>query len=185
MYSFDYAWSLFFYLHFVIHIVRNILKKEYFKAVISPERQENSDFRWKHSWNARFKAEQSSRHTCMSVSVRRLHRRPQSFSSAGFQTGIITPPENQQGTPAWRGRGNPAFVIIGKEGKKLKGVGKAARVEIEALLGTKVMLELWVKIKENWRESNAALSNFGYTNKDWQTGEEAKTWKNSFAQYFV
>ena len=57
-------------------------------------------------------------------------------------------------------------IIIGKEGKKLKGVGKAARVEIEALLGTKVMLELWVKIKENWRESNAALSNFGYTNKD-------------------
>ena len=53
-------------------------------------------------------------------------------------------------------------IIIGKQGKKLKGVGKAARLEIEALLGTKVFLELWVKIKENWRDSDLALSNFGY-----------------------
>ena len=53
-------------------------------------------------------------------------------------------------------------IIIGKQGKKLKGIGKSARLEIEALLGTKVFLELWVKIKENWRDSDFALSNFGY-----------------------
>jgi len=53
-------------------------------------------------------------------------------------------------------------IIIGKEGKKLKGIGKSARVEIEALLGSKVFLELWVKVKENWRDSDFALSNFGY-----------------------
>ncbi len=53
-------------------------------------------------------------------------------------------------------------IIIGKEGKKLKGIGKGARLEIEALLGTKVFLELWVKVKENWRDSDFALSNFGY-----------------------
>lgn len=53
-------------------------------------------------------------------------------------------------------------IIIGKEGRKLKGVGKSAREEIEALLGTKVFLELWVKVKENWRDSDFALSNFGY-----------------------
>jgi len=53
-------------------------------------------------------------------------------------------------------------IIIGKEGKKLKGIGKQARLEIEALLGCKVFLELWVKVKENWRDSNFALSNFGY-----------------------
>lgn len=53
-------------------------------------------------------------------------------------------------------------IIIGKEGKKLKGIGKSARTEIEALLGTKVYLELWVKVKENWRNSDPALSNFGY-----------------------
>lgn len=53
-------------------------------------------------------------------------------------------------------------IIIGKEGKKLKGIGKQARLEIEALLGCKVFLELWVKVKENWRDSDFALSNFGY-----------------------
>lgn len=53
-------------------------------------------------------------------------------------------------------------IIIGKEGKKLKGIGKSARLEIEGLLGCKVFLELWVKVKENWRDSDFALSNFGY-----------------------
>ena len=54
-------------------------------------------------------------------------------------------------------------IIIGKEGKKLKGIGKSARIEIEGLLGTKVFLELWVKVKENWRDDDFLLSNFGYT----------------------
>ena len=53
-------------------------------------------------------------------------------------------------------------MIIGKGGRKLKGIGKSAREEIEVLLGTKVYLELWVKVKENWRDSDVALSNFGY-----------------------
>lgn len=53
-------------------------------------------------------------------------------------------------------------IIIGKDGKKLKGIGKDARIEIEGLLGTKVFLELWVKVKEHWRDSDIALSNFGY-----------------------
>ncbi len=53
-------------------------------------------------------------------------------------------------------------ILIGKEGKKLKGIGKSARLEIEALIGTKVFLELWVKVKENWRDNEAAISNFGY-----------------------
>ena len=53
-------------------------------------------------------------------------------------------------------------IIIGKGGRKLKGIGKDARKEIEALLGTKVFLETWVKVKENWRDSDIALSNFGY-----------------------
>ena len=53
-------------------------------------------------------------------------------------------------------------IIIGKGGRKLKGIGKDARKEIEALLGTRVFLETWVKVKENWRDSDNALSNFGY-----------------------
>lgn len=55
-------------------------------------------------------------------------------------------------------------IIIGKEGKKLKGIGKSARIEIEALLGNKVYLEIFVKVKENWRDSDFALNNFGYRN---------------------
>ncbi len=53
-------------------------------------------------------------------------------------------------------------IIIGKGGRKLKGIGKAAREEIEVLLGTKVYLELFVKVKERWRDSALAISNFGY-----------------------
>ncbi len=53
-------------------------------------------------------------------------------------------------------------ILIGKDGKKLKGIGKSARLELEALLGTKVYLELWVKVRENWRDSQTDLTNFGY-----------------------
>ena len=53
-------------------------------------------------------------------------------------------------------------IIIGKGGRKLKGIGKAAREEIELLIGTKVYLELFVKVKERWRDSALAISNFGY-----------------------
>ena len=53
-------------------------------------------------------------------------------------------------------------MLIGKGGRKLKGIGKSAREEIEALLGTKVYMDLWVKVKENWRDSDMAISNFGY-----------------------
>ena len=53
-------------------------------------------------------------------------------------------------------------IIIGKGGRKLKGIGKAARQEIEALTASKVYLELFVKVKERWRDSAIAISNFGY-----------------------
>ncbi len=44
-------------------------------------------------------------------------------------------------------------------------VEKSARREIEALLGTKVYMDLWVKVKENWRDSVGLLRNFGFTNE--------------------
>lgn len=53
-------------------------------------------------------------------------------------------------------------IIIGKNGRKLKGIGKAAREDIEGFLGTKVNLQLWVKVKEGWRNQNSMLRNFGY-----------------------
>lgn len=53
-------------------------------------------------------------------------------------------------------------IIIGKKGAKLKKIGELARLDIEEFMGTKVFLETWVKVKENWRDSNAMLRNFGY-----------------------
>jgi len=54
-------------------------------------------------------------------------------------------------------------IIIGKDGHTLKGIGKSARQEIEALLGVRVFLELWIKVRENWRDDRQALSSLGYT----------------------
>lgn len=56
-------------------------------------------------------------------------------------------------------------IIIGKQGRKLKGIGKSAREEIEALIGNKVYLELFVKVKEKWRDSDFMLNSLGYKDK--------------------
>lgn len=52
-------------------------------------------------------------------------------------------------------------IIIGKQGRKLKGIGKSSREEMELLLGSKVNLQLWVKVKENWRNLPNYISDFG------------------------
>lgn len=54
-------------------------------------------------------------------------------------------------------------IIIGKNGAMLKKVGASARPEIEALLDCQVFLQLWVKIKEDWRNNPAQIRNFGYS----------------------
>ena len=56
-------------------------------------------------------------------------------------------------------------IIIGKNGRKLKGIGKSAREDMELLLGSKINLQLWVKVKENWRNLQNYISDFGYTDK--------------------
>jgi len=53
-------------------------------------------------------------------------------------------------------------IIIGKQGSMLKKIGEMARHDIENLLGTQVYLELWVKVKKDWRNSEAQLKNLGY-----------------------
>ena len=53
-------------------------------------------------------------------------------------------------------------MIIGKNGAMLKRVGQLARADIELFMGTKVFLQTWVKVKENWRDSKTTLKNFGY-----------------------
>ena len=54
-------------------------------------------------------------------------------------------------------------IIIGKKGAMLKKIGELARQDIEDFMGTKVYLQTWVKVKENWRDSLAQLRNFGFT----------------------
>jgi len=54
-------------------------------------------------------------------------------------------------------------IIIGKQGAMLKRIGAAARRDMEAFLGFRIYLELWVKVKKNWRDSDFMLKNFGYT----------------------
>lgn len=53
-------------------------------------------------------------------------------------------------------------IIIGKNGEMLKTVGTYARQDIESFFGCKVFLDLWVKVKKNWRESAVAAKNFGF-----------------------
>ena len=57
-------------------------------------------------------------------------------------------------------------IIIGRGGEVLKKVGMYSREELEKLTGSKIFLDLWVRVKENWREREGLVSNFGYNKKD-------------------
>ena len=57
-------------------------------------------------------------------------------------------------------------IIIGKQGAMLKKIGTAARRSIEDLLESKVNLQLWVKVKKDWRDSDFLMKNFGYNPKE-------------------
>jgi GTP-binding protein Era len=56
-------------------------------------------------------------------------------------------------------------IIIGKGGAMLKKISTLARQDVETFMGTKVYLETWVKVKENWRDNLGLLQNFGYRNE--------------------
>ena len=57
-------------------------------------------------------------------------------------------------------------IIIGKRGALIKQIGTRARQDIEAMLDTRVFLDLYVRVKENWRESSFNISDFGYREED-------------------
>ena len=57
-------------------------------------------------------------------------------------------------------------IIIGKNGTMIKKIGQNAREDMEALVGTKVLLKLFVKVKKDWRENINFLTEFGYKNED-------------------
>ncbi len=56
-------------------------------------------------------------------------------------------------------------IIIGKQGSMLKQIGSKARYDIERLLGAPINLQIWVKVKKDWRDSDFLLKNFGYDSK--------------------
>ncbi len=56
-------------------------------------------------------------------------------------------------------------IIIGKQGTMLKQIGSKARYDIEKLLGSPINLQIWVKVKKDWRDSDFLLKNFGYDKK--------------------
>ncbi|MBU5265892.1 GTPase Era [Virgibacillus proomii] len=72
-----------------------------------------------------------------------------------IQATIVTERKTQKG------------ILIGKQGSMLKKIGKAARKDIEALLGTKVYLELWVKVKKDWRNKQSQLHEFGFRSDEY------------------
>ena len=57
-------------------------------------------------------------------------------------------------------------IVIGKNGAMLKKIGTNARYEIEKMLGHQINLNLWVKVKKEWRDSDFLIKNFGYNKKD-------------------
>jgi GTP-binding protein Era len=63
-------------------------------------------------------------------------------------------------------RNSQKGIIIGKGGRMLKEIGTRARKDIETLLGSKVYLELWVKVEDDWRDTPRDLSRFGYKEDD-------------------
>lgn len=69
------------------------------------------------------------------------------------------------GAVIWVERQGQKVIIIGKKGAKLKKIGIAARREIEKLVGNKVFLRLWIKIKENWTDDDKALRSLGYDDR--------------------
>ncbi|MDC3415553.1 GTPase Era [Aquibacillus salsiterrae] len=72
-----------------------------------------------------------------------------------IQATIITERKSQKG------------IIIGKQGSMLKEIGMKAREDIEALLGTKIFLELWVKVQKDWRNREHQLNEYGFNNKEY------------------
>ncbi len=59
-------------------------------------------------------------------------------------------------------------ILVGKNGENLKKIGTYAREDLEAFFGMKVYLNLWVKVKEKWRDDHLSLNNFGFKPEDFQ-----------------
>ena len=58
------------------------------------------------------------------------------------------------------------MILIGKNGSMMKKIGTSARRDLERMLGCQVHLELWVKVKEDWRNNDYLIKNFGYETQE-------------------
>jgi len=66
------------------------------------------------------------------------------------------------GAVIWVERTGQKAIVIGQNGERLKEIGRSARLELKAMFNRPVHLELWVKVKDNWSDSEAALRQLGY-----------------------
>lgn len=89
----------------------------------------------------------------IAVTIEKMKRRR---SIVDIEATIICEKESHKG------------IIIGKQGSMLKKIGQEARKDIENLLEGKVNLQLWVKVKKDWRDSDFLLKNFGYDKKEYE-----------------
>ena len=87
------------------------------------------------------------------VAVEMLEVRERPDGTVYASAVIYTERESQKG------------ILIGKHGAMLKKIGRAARIEMERTLGSKFYLELWVKVKKDWRNKEIYLRNFGFDKK--------------------
>lgn len=74
----------------------------------------------------------------------------------------VTPHLTRIAAVIWVEREGQKAIVIGSQGEVLKKVGQRARVDIETLIGSKVFLQLWVKVKENWSDDERVLHSLGY-----------------------
>lgn len=89
----------------------------------------------------------------IAVTIEKMHERPGGHL-IDIEAIIICERDSHKG------------IIIGKQGAMLKKIGQDARKEIEMMVGCKVNLQLWVKVKKDWRDSDVMLKNYGYVNHD-------------------
>ncbi|MCL6634698.1 MAG: GTPase Era [Peptococcaceae bacterium] len=88
----------------------------------------------------------------VAVVIEELQERPNGV--VAVRAVVYTEKESQKG------------ILIGKGGQMLKKIGQLAREEMENLLGSKVYLELWVKVRPDWRNKEAQLRNLGYSDRE-------------------
>ena len=86
----------------------------------------------------------------IAVAIDKMKERPGKNPMVDIEATIICERDSHKG------------IIIGKRGAMLKEIGQQARADIERMLDAKVFLELWVKVKEGWRNNQYQMRNFGY-----------------------